>query len=344
MKKVYIRVDGNEIIATGHVMRCLSIAEQLRKLGAEVIFLVADERPCSLIENKGFLVEVLGTVWNDFDSEIELLCNYIEQHSVRMILLDSYYATKQYMERLSKYTCIVYIDDLSRELYPVHTIVKYNIFADYEEYERRYNNAGMDTKCLIGSKFIPLREEFMYQPYKVKQDVSQVLITTGGTDQLDLVYHLLQEFISNPMVKPLEYQVVIGCFNKNKEQLFQMENKYPNIHIHENVSNISEWMRSCDIAVSAAGTTAYELCACGIPSICLTIADNQDGAVKWQKYGYMKYAGNAYKDMQQCVKMCKEMILEYSNNYEERKQKSAFMQSLVDGYGAKRIAEYMLNI
>lgn len=344
VKKIYIRVDGNEIIATGHVMRCLSIAEQARKQGAEVTFVVADDRPCSLIESKGFSVDVLGTVWNDLEQETEIICNYVMENSVELLLLDTYFVTEKYMRNLSECVRIVYIDDLSRTLYPVHAIVKYNEFAGMGKYEKTYRTAGLDTCCLVGSRYIPLREEFMYQPYHVNQEVSRVLITTGGTDQLNVAGNLLQEFTSHSKLKQLEYHVIIGCFNQNKDQLIRIASQYANIHLHENVNNISEWMRFCDVAVSAAGTTTYELCACGIPSICLAIADNQEGAAKWERHGYMKYAGNAYEDIQQCMKMCTHALLEYMNDYDDRKQKSASMQSLVDGYGAKRIAEYMLSI
>ncbi len=344
VKKIYIRVDGNEIIATGHVMRCLSIAEQVRKQGAEVTFVVADDRPCSLIKSKGFSVDVLETVWNDLERETEIICNYVIDHSVELLLVDTYYVTVNYMERLSKYTRIVYIDDLSRTTHPIQAVVKYNIFTGIDVYENTYRTAGLDTHCLVGSKYIPLREEFMYQPYQVKQEVSRVLITTGGTDQLNVAYNLLQEFMLHSKLNTLEYHVIVGCFNQNKELLIQLASQYSNIRLHENVNNISEWMRFCDVAVSAAGTTTYELCACGIPSICLAVADNQEGAVKWERHGYMKYAGNAYTDMNQCMKMCVDALLGYINSYDDRKEKSAVMQSLVDGYGAKRIAEYMLSI
>ncbi len=343
-KEIYIRVDGNEIIATGHVMRCLSIAEQMRQQGAEVTFLLADDKPCSLIENRGFSVDVLNTVWNHLEQEIDTICNYVIDNCVKVLLLDTYYVTEDYMKKLSKYTRIVYIDDLSKFVHPIQGVVKYNIFTGMDGYEKTYQLAGLQTHCMVGSKYIPLREEFIYQPYEVKKEVSRVLITTGGTDQLNVAYNLLQEVLSHPRLKTLEYHVIVGCFNQNKNLLKEVEREYANVILHENVNNISVWMRYCDVAISAAGTTTYELCACGVPSICMAVADNQEGAVKWERNGYMKYAGNAHKDMQQCMNRCKNGLLEYINDYEDRKQKSVFMQSMVDGYGAKRIAEYLLSI
>lgn len=344
MKHIYIRVDGNEIIATGHVMRCLSIAEQLRKEGAEVTFVVADDRPCALIEEKGFEADVLHTIWNDLDKETEHICEYVEVNDVELLLLDSYFVTKEYLQNLSQRTRIIYIDDLNQFIYPVHTVINYGAFVNQELYYTAYQAAGQKTHFLLGGAYVPLREEFMLKPYKVQKFVQNVLITTGGTDQLNVAGHLLNTIIENRELMRLKYHVIAGCFNQNKEALQLLAGKYPNIYIHENVVHMSDWMRRCDVAISAAGTTTYELCACGIPTVCLEIADNQEGAAIWEKYNYMQYAGNAYKDMEACVDNCIKALCMYIDNFELREYRSDHMQTLVDGNGAKRIAKYIANI
>ena len=342
MKHIYVRVDGNEIIATGHVMRCLSIAEKLRQLGAEVIFVVADARPRDLIEQRGFQVDVLHTIWNELEGEIDIFKEYIVNHQVKTLLLDTYYVTENYLKSISQCTNVIYMDDLNRFLYPVHTIVRYNAFVDEEEYKRPYKENGYVNRFLVGSKYVPLREEFSYEPYEVKKNVRRVLITTGGTDKLNVAGNLLNMLLKDDKCRELEYHVIVGCFNQHREELLVLENEYDQVHLHENVTNMSEWMRNCDVAISAAGTTTYELCACGIPSICLSIADNQSAAKQWEQHGYMKYAGNACLDMENCLENCKKSLVEYRDNYKERMETSKRMQSLIDGYGAKRIAEYVV--
>lgn len=340
---VYIRVDGNEIIATGHVMRCLSVAEQIQKMGVEVTFVVADDRPGKLIEGRGFSVDVLGTIWNELGNEIEKICAYVKEHHVKVLLLDSYFVTEEYLQEIAQYTKIVYIDDLCRFAYPVDTLVNYGAFTNKKVYEDTYQSAGISTHFLMGSCYVPLREEFALQPYEVQRQVKKVLITTGGTDQLNVAGNLLTAVTGNQELMELEYHVIVGCFNQNKKILYALAEQYSNICLHENVDNMADWMRTCDAAVSAAGTTTYELCACGIPSVCLEVADNQNGADAWEKAGYMIYAGNAYKDHEECIRQCVKALLFYKNNYEDRKIKSMRMQSLVDGYGAKRIAEYIVK-
>lgn len=343
VNRVYIRVDGNEIIATGHVMRCLSIADQIHKIGTEVTFVVADDRPENLIRSRGFHVDVLGTVWDDLNQETEILCTYTKEHSVELLLLDSYYVTEDYLKKLSYYTKIVYIDDLYRFAYPVDTVINYSIFADVSLYKRLYQPSGLNTHFLIGGRYVPLRNEFALKPFKVQPQIEKVLITTGGTDQLNIAGNLLQAVIENCELCKLDYHVIVGCFNQNKDILRSLADLYLNIHLHERVENMAEWMRICDVAVSAAGTTTYELCACGIPSVCLEVADNQEGAKRWEEKGYMLYAGNACEESRGCIEKCIEALLFYKNHYAERKEKSIRMQSLVDGYGARRIAKYIVN-
>ncbi len=344
MKQIHIRVDGNEIIATGHVMRCLSIAEQLRKLGAQVTFVLADGRPRELIERNGFSIDILDTVWDDLNQEIDTFKNYIIANDVEVVLLDSYYVTPEYMQAISSVARLIYIDDLAKFLYSAHTLISYGAFIDEIAYKGPYVSKGLDTAFLLGSQFVPLREEFSFVPFEVKENIERVLITTGGTDQLNVAGKLLRRLLQSKGCCSLEYDVIVGCFNRNRAELLSLQEQHSNIHLHENVVNMSEWMRACDVAISAAGTTTYELCACGIPTICLEIADNQEGAVCWQEKGYMKYVGNAYKDMDDCLKNCETALMEYHVNFEERKNVSKRMQSLVDGRGARRIASHILGV
>lgn len=344
METVYIRADANEIIATGHVMRCMTIAQQLQKQNIEVVFLVADDRPCAMIRERGFRVDVLNTIWNDLGSETERLCAYIKEHAVKVMIVDSYYVTQEYLQSISHYTRIVYVDDLNRFVYPVHTLINYSAFAQPDWYEDDYRLAGMHTEFLIGSRYIPLREEFVSQGYEVRNNLTRVLLTTGGTDQLNAAGSLLQEFVCNAELSQLEYHVIVGSFNQNQEMLDSLARMHSNVYLHRNVSNMSEWMRFCDAAVSAAGSTLYELCALGIPTVCMEIADNQEGAVQWEKAGYMLYGGNACKERKACIQKCTDALIRYRSDDAERRRKSKRMRSLVDGHGAGRIAEYVRSL
>ena len=87
----YIRADGNEKIGMGHVMRCLTIAEALGRLGEEVLFLTADEKPVMLIKERGFSVKVLYVRYDDMEAELpqtaKLLAENREAEKPKILVL-----------------------------------------------------------------------------------------------------------------------------------------------------------------------------------------------------------------------------------------------------------------
>ena len=98
----YIRADANEIIGTGHVMRCLSISEELRRQGEEVTFIIADKRTEKMVVEKGFQVICLDSVWNDLDKEIEKVLKVIEEYGISLLLIDSYNIFMQFYFSFSR--------------------------------------------------------------------------------------------------------------------------------------------------------------------------------------------------------------------------------------------------
>lgn len=342
-KKVYIRADGNEIIATGHIMRCLSIAEQLRKNDVDVTFITADNSACDIIKEREFTVDILNSVWNDLDNEIESICDYLVKNKVKVLIVDSYYVTQKYLEKLSEYAKVIYIDDLKKFEYNVKAVICDNPFAVISDYEKMYKNIECPD-LLVGGKYAPLRDEFAYKEYIVNDEIKRILITTGGTDIYNITGKLINALEKYDEFKKIEIHTIVGRFNQNQKKLSELEKRYSNVILHRNVRNISYWMRLCDIAVSAGGTTLYELCSCGIPTVCLAIADNQNETYMWNKKEYMLYAGNASEGVEKCIEKCIGCIEEYSNNYELRSRLSRRMQMLIDGLGTARIAEYIQKL
>lgn len=114
--KIGIRVDANEIVATGHVMRCLAIAEELRKIGQELLFISADDFQRPLIEQKGFEFVSLQTDWKHMEKETERLQAVIDRYHIGLLLVDSYYVTRAYFEKIHSFTKIMYFSPVSSAL------------------------------------------------------------------------------------------------------------------------------------------------------------------------------------------------------------------------------------
>lgn len=340
----YIRADANDKIGTGHIMRCLSIAEEFRRRGKNVTFIIADDNSRTMIEEHGFSVICLNSVWNDLDSEIDLLIQMIRSCHIEHLLIDSYFVTEKYLRAVREYTQLIYLDDLNAFLYPVDLLINYNIYAPALHYKETYQKAGIKTEFILGSQYVPLREEFSNTKRMINEKVSRILITSGGTDHYGMIEKFLYALQNRPYFENLEYYIILGKFNVHAERIKEHWDVYPNIHLFNNVKNISHYMTICDLAVTAGGSTVYELCACGIPSIIYTQADNQHGIAKTMSdLGLIPWAGDIRTDIDQCINSILQNIERYCPDMNIRKQISEKMRKAIDGRGCIRLVDHLLE-
>ena len=145
-----------------------------------------------------------------------------------------------------------------------------------------------------------------------------------------------------PVWEDIQFHMVIGAMNHNRNALARMAQSMPNVRLHVNVSNMAYLMQECDIAIAAAGSTLYELCACGTPTITYILADNQiPGAESFEKKGLMLHAGDCRKDGFTQY-LYKAMVI-LMHDEVMRKRMSTQMKQTVDGIGAKRLAQKIVR-
>ncbi len=335
----YIRADANNKIATGHVMRCMAIAKQIEALGEPCTFLSADDNAKEMIEENGFNFLCLNTNWEDLDQETEVLVSLIQERKIKVLLVDSYFVTQNYLDKLSNSTKVVYMDDIHRFPYPVHTVIHYGIFD--KEYTYDKSNTNDKQQYLLGCDYIPLREEFKQKTAPNRENISDILITTGGTDPFNLAGNLIKRLKDSG----LHLHVVSGKLNTHYKELVDLSTQNDYVSVYTNIKNMSELMINCDVAISAAGTTLYELCACGVPTISVSFADNQiSGAKELDRRDIIKYAGDLRTGLEGCLDKIETILQTWEKNKKLRKEKRDKMQALVDGNGAMRIAAYCLNL
>lgn len=115
--------------------------------------------------------------------------------------------------------------------------------------------------------------------------------------------------------------------NRNLPHLLEIEKAYSNVFIHQNVLNMAEIMTMCDIAVSACGSTMYELCACGLPIITYSVADNQlQGVKKFEESGIAVNCGNFRNNIDEVILKIIMEIWRFiqCNNLREKYSKRAY--------------------
>lgn len=331
---IYIRTDMNDTIATGHMMRCLAIANAARSMGENTTFILSDNEAIPLLQEYGYKYIVLHTSWDDMDSEIKILKNVICKLKIKRILIDSYQVTKEYFGMLQRYTDVYYIDDLDTDVYCVKGLVCYEVNWDSRGYEQKYPN----TELMIGLKYTPLRSEFYeLSEKKINTTIKNILLLSGGTDSHDFLESVLENLDKK---KYDSIDVIYGRYYKKCDYLRKKYLDYSNIMIWQNVDNIEKFMMKADLAISAGGTTLYELCACGTPTISYSLADNQlNSVLSFQEKGLIEYAGDIRTD--NVLLKINDLLEKYSSR-EMRQIKSKKMRKIIDGKGALRIAKQLI--
>lgn len=335
-KKIIIRADGNAKIGAGHLMRCMTIADAIADKSI-VGFVCADEDSAALTREMGYETAVLHTDYKEMESEVPFWEKILGGAEPKVILVDSYYVTNGYLANLAKYGKVVLLDDMAKTPWNVQALINYNAFATDEMYE--ILNSPYEAKVYTGGRYIPIRKQFCDRGYEVRKNAEHVLITTGGGDQDNIAGQILNQILS----EKCEYHVVTGQFNPHYETLLGMAKQYPNIHIYHNVKNMAQLMEQCDLAVTAGGTTIYELSAIGVPFVCFSYAENQEKLTEYiGRESIAGYGGAFHKNKSETLEEIGKQISLLVEDYELRLQYSCREKTLVDGQGAARIAEILL--
>ena len=331
---VLIRADANEQLGTGHVMRCLSIARVFAKKGEQVLFVTADHRGDGLIQQNGFSSICLDSEWTNMDGETDALKMLIRKKYPTLLLVDSYYVTDKYLASLSECVKTVYMDDLNSAKWNVDALINYNIFSsifDYAAYE------GTRTKLLLSPKYAPLRDEFRACPKHQIKSVTDILVSAGGADPERITEKMIEGVC--PEYPEINFHFIVGALNPRLDEIKKLAESKKNAFLHINEKHMSDLMKSCDMAISAAGITLYELCACGTPTITYSLADNQIAAANaFDLSGLMKNVGDC-RNNNHFIEILGDSLDSLIANKKEREIMSIKMQSAVEGRGADLIAD-----
>lgn len=352
---IIFRADGNPDIGLGHIMRCISIADAGQALGEDCLFIMAGNYFEDIIKEHGYGVIVLNTDYRNMLSELDRMSELIRIYRPSALFLDSYQVSSSYMHALWEHcksvNCrLVYIDDVLSFAYPCDLLLDYNIYGpDKEnEYKALYQKAHIPCpKLLLGTAYAPLRAEFQGLKKKVvKKQAENILISTGGSDPdhitLELVKCIIRE---NAKLQHLYFHFIIGEMNDDRLELEKLTMPWGFITLHYNVKFMQKLMSNIDLAISAAGSTLYELCATQTPTITYILADNQEPVAKgFSDRQILHCAGDIRELGEELPKYLLAEAVALADNYEERVEIAQKQCLVVDGNGARRIVEEILGM
>lgn len=337
MASIAIRLDAGPSIGSGHLIRCTALAEELRKYGHKVCFLCRNQ----LSQSIGFPVYYFDRTYSmqecaqyrfpPITDELPALGLVLKSKTIECIIVDHYGATEEYFHALMGMgIAVVAVDDMCVHKFPVDVVINGNIYAEDLFYEGA-------AHALLGPEYLLLRKEFQnVPPKKISAEVSNLYITSGGADPLHFCEVMMQSIISLD-IKNIQTNLIVGPdFEAGYVQ--RLENLFPNtLFIFH--ADMRQCMEAADLFITAAGSTLYELAACGTPNIsCILAEDQRRIGSAMQKNNYTCCLGR-FKDIsQEKIGLSLAMFL---NSYAYRKTMSEQAQCIFSGTGARRSACFL---
>src|SRR2546422_1325880 len=266
VRPVVFRTGGNKQIGLGHLRRCLSLAEALRRLGTDCFFLL-DEDPVSVDQAAAAGFEAMCI---QPEKDLPQTIEQCQKRKVRAIVADSYALNAVYLTGLREAKVVVAaVDDLADRELPVDLVINGSLNADQLAYR------GLrTTRYLLGPQYILLRSEFAEDPKRtISEQVRRVLVTVGGSDPEHLTLRLVR--CAADAFKDVSVDIVMGPMFDEQDFHSADLKSAPVAAVHSNPQNIRDLMLGADLALCGGGQTTYELAATGTPAVAIRFADNQ---------------------------------------------------------------------
>lgn len=348
-------------------MRCLTLAQALRKGGASCFFVCRDHTGplIDLIRKNNFDVRLLAThteenrqVQRSFcDDNIVSHASWLgcdwqidaeqTRDAIGDLVLDwlvvDHYSLDSRWESLLRLSCnkLFVIDDLADRLHDCDLLLDQNY---YNEMASRYSGlTPPQCKYLIGPKYALLREEFkdVRQRIRVRGSyVERIFIFFGGSDPTNETEKILSA-LQLLDIKKFEVDVVIGSTNPHLEEIERICEEMPEVTVRIQISNIAELMGNADLAIGAGGSTIWERCCVGVPSLVWSIAENQIAIA--ESASDLGVCINLGKAQDISVKIAADALNELLENEQKRIVMEEKSLNLVDGQGTTMVVEELLR-
>lgn len=271
-----VRADAGAAIGSGHLMRCLALAQAWQDRGGQVIFVTACESRTlrKRLLDEGFQVVPLERPHPD-PGDWEQTSRVLAMHPGAWVVLDGYHFDSTYQQQVKEAGHrLLVIDDMAHlDHYYADIVLNQNLHAE----DLRYSCESY-TKLLLGTKYVLLRREFLkWRGWKreIPEVASKVLVTMGGSDPDNVTLKVVQA-LQLMDTDEMEARVVLWGSSPYFEEVQSAirASRFP-IRLERDVTDMAELMAWADVAISGGGTTCWELAFMGLPSVVLILSDNQ---------------------------------------------------------------------
>lgn len=317
--KIAFRADASLTIGTGHVMRCLTLAMALKQKGAEAVF-VCREHPghlCEEIAARGFMTvrlpamserqaetgtvernepdhaHWLGVSWKQDAEETRQAINK-SFGAADWLIVDHYALDARWESALRPCAKrVMVIDDLADRSHDCDLLLDQNLFSNAEA--RYAGKAPAHRGLMLGPHYALLQTEYAELHPRIpprEGPIRRVLVYFGGADAGNLTGMTIGAFLALGRTN-IELDVVVNTNGTHAESIRKQTAGHANIHLHSGLRTLAPLIVRADLAIGAGGATTWERCCLGLPSLVITLAENQRAiAAELARRGMIRWLGH----------------------------------------------------
>jgi UDP-2,4-diacetamido-2,4,6-trideoxy-beta-L-altropyranose hydrolase len=343
-KTLLIRADASPAIGSGHAMRCLALAQAWQDTGGSAVFAMAESTPAireKLLSESCEVISIPAVVGSE---DAQIIAALAQERGVQWIVVDSYQFGVDYQRALKTAGFkTLFLDDYGHAgSYCADLVLNQNVGVT----EGLYPDRAPQTRLLLGPRFSLLRREFsVWKNWEreIPPRAGRALVTMGGSDPENVTATVV-EALCRIQLEGIESVIVVGGSNPRFNSLQELARKASQqfaakIRVQKDVSNMPELMAWADVAISAAGSTCWELCLLGLPTLLVDVAKNQTAVAR--ELGHRQCAIHLGGPRDFTVEQLAEQLDKLLRSGETRHALSIRSRKLVDGRGATRVASAM---
>lgn len=347
-KKVLFRADASITLGKGHIMRCLTLANELKAHGAQCVFICREQEGDAIdfIRNHSFSVHPLPILSHSkqtthaLDEDRDALDSiaYLKTWQPDLVIVDHYSLSSKWETKVNKYCRnLMVIDDLANRRHDCTVLVDQGLNRKKEDYSHLVCD---QCNLLIGQYYGMLRQEFsQLRAYSLKRrtpsTMNHILVTMGGTDEPNATGQVLDALAQSNLPKDCLITIIMGSKAPWLNNIKSQANELPwQTRVLVDISNMATLMADSDLAIGAVGGTAWERCCLGLPTLMVILADNQKaGAYALEACGAAQLIGTP-----DLIKNTLPGILEtLLENPQMLSKMSLYARKITNGHGIQNI-------
>lgn len=343
MTRLVFRADASATIGGGHVMRCLTLAEHLRRRGADIAFVcrTAPGHLCDLLEQRGFAVHRLPATPFEWRADAADTLAALGPGAIDWLVADHYGIGREWESALRPAAArIMAIDDLADREHDCDLLLDQNLVADgASRYQAR---VGPRCALLLGPRFALLQPAYAGLRARLPPragPVKRLFVFFGGADNANLTGRALDAFLAIGRAD-VALDVVMPAGAVHLARVRAQVAPHPNITLHQCLPTLAGLMAKADLAIGAGGATSWERLCLGLPALVVTLADNQRAlTAELDRLGLVQWLGDAATlgrdDIERALRV--HLAHDIDPDWSRRCRRT------VDGEGAGRVGAVLLQ-